>query len=492
MRKTSFLLLSILLLTSCSSTIKQAFPEAANDLSTLNWSSCYDTFQCATLKVPIDYTNASLGQFDIAVVRYRDPNQKNRIGSLVVNPGGPGVSGVEYALNAQYIVNPEVLERYDIVGFDPRGIGSSTPISCLNDAEQDAILISDPKPDNEAEYQQAIKDTQEFVDKCIARTPNIAHFSTNEAAQDMELLRQGLGDEKLNYLGFSYGSYLGTLYAQAFPQFVGRFVLDGAIDPNVAIEDQTRVQAVAFDKALGNFMVDCPLYKDCPLPKNATPAFFTDLFNKVSQQPLMVGTRKITEGLVVTGTASALYDDETGWPSLRTAIAQALTGDGTKYAELADTYNSRNEDGTYQNNENDANIVIECLDWHQRQSNDQIKAKAASFSQSAPVFGPYVAYGGITCNLLNQSIGRTQITTHNLKKIKNIATPVLVIGTTQDPATPYAWAKALSTYITGSYLITLKGEGHTGYGRGSMCTDNAVDSYLLTDKTPAKNLICTQ
>jgi pimeloyl-ACP methyl ester carboxylesterase len=492
MRKTSFLLLSILLLTSCSSTTKQAFPEATNDLSTLNWSSCYDTFQCATLKVPIDYTNTSLGQFDIAVVRYRDPNQKNRIGSLVINPGGPGVSGVEYALNAQYIVNPEVLERYDIVGFDPRGIGSSTPISCLNDAEQDAILISDPKPDNEAEYQQAIKDTQEFVDKCIARTPNIAHFSTNEAAQDMELLRQGLGDEKLNYLGFSYGSYLGTLYAQSFPQYVGRFVLDGAIDPNVAIEDQTRIQAVAFDQAIKNFIKDCTQQKDCPLPKGVTPAFFTELFNKVSQIPLTVGDRKITEGQVVTGTASALYDDVSGWPSLRTAITQALVGDGTTFAELSDTYSGRNEDGTYKNNENDANVVIECLDWHQRQSNDQIKAKAASFSRSAPVFGPYVAYGGITCNLLNESIGRDQITTHNHIKIRNIATPVLVIGTTQDPATPYAWAKALSTYITGSYLITLKGEGHTGYGRGSMCTDDAVDSYLLTGKTPAKNLTCTQ
>ena len=482
----------LLVLTSCSSTTKQSFPEADNDLSTLNWSSCYDTFQCATLKVPIDYTNASLGQFDIAVVRYRDPNQKNRIGSLVINPGGPGVSGVEYALNAQYIVNPEVLERYDIVGFDPRGIGSSTPISCLNDAEQDAILVSDPKPDNEAEYQQAIKDTQEFVDKCIARTPNIAHFSTNEAAQDMELLRQGLGDEKLNYLGFSYGSYLGTLYAQSFPQYVGRFVLDGAIDPNVAIEDQTRIQAVAFDQAIKNFIKDCAQQKNCPLPKGVTPAFFTDLFNKVAQTPLTAGDRKITEGQVVTGTASALYDDVSGWPSLRTAITQALVGDGTTFAELSDTYSGRNEDGTYKNNENDANVVIECLDWHQRQSNNQIKAKAASFSRSAPVFGPYVAYGGITCNLLNESIGRNQITTHNLKKIKNIATPVLVIGTTQDPATPYAWAKALSTYITGSYLITLKGEGHTGYGRGSMCTDDAVDSYLLTGKTPAKNLICTQ
>jgi len=492
MRKISFLLLSILLLTSCSSTTKQAFPEATNDLSTLNWSSCYDTFQCATLKVPIDYTNASLGQFDIAVVRYRDPNQKNRIGSLVINPGGPGVSGVEYALNAQYIVNPEVLERYDIVGFDPRGIGSSTPISCLNDAEQDAILVSDPKPDNEAEYQQAIKDTQEFVDKCIARTPNIAHFSTNEAAQDMELLRQGLGDEKLNYLGFSYGSYLGTLYAQSFPQFVGRFVFDGAIDPNIAIEDQTRIQAVAFDQAIKNFISDCAQQKDCPLPKGVTSSFFTDLFNKVSQTPLTVGDRKITEGQVVTGTASALYDDVSGWPSLRTAITQALVGDGTTFAELSDTYSGRNEDGTYKNNENDANVVIECLDWYQRQSNDQIKAKAASFSRSAPVFGPYVAYGSITCNLLNQSLNRTPVNAAKITQIRNTATPVLVIGTTQDPATPYAWAKALNTYIMGSHLITLEAEGHTGYGRVSACVDDVVDMYLVSGKIQFKNITCNR
>ena len=492
MKKTLFLLLTSLLLTSCSSSTQESFPQAANDESTLEWSSCYETFQCATLKVPIDYSNESLGKFDIAVVRYRDPNQHDRIGSLVINPGGPGVSGVDYALNAQYVINPDVLERYDIVGFDPRGIGASTPISCLNDAEQEATLISDPRPDNAAEFAQVLIDTQDFVDKCIARTPHIAHFSTQEAAYDMEQLRQSLGDEKLNYLGFSYGSYLGTLYAQAFPQFVGRFVLDGAIDPNITIEEQTLVQAVAFDKALENFMVDCPLYKDCPLPKNATPAFFTDLFNKVSQTPLTVGKRKITEGLVVTGTASALYDDETGWPSLRTAIAQALIGDGTTYAELADTYNSRNEDGTYQNNENDANIVIECLDWRQSQSNNEIRAKAASYKKSAPVFGPYVAYGGITCNLLNQTLNRTPADNSKNAQIKNTATPVLVIGTTQDPATPYAWAKALSKYIVGSHLITLEAEGHTGYGRVSGCIDDAVDLYLVSGETPAKNLTCTQ
>jgi pimeloyl-ACP methyl ester carboxylesterase len=482
-----------LLLTSCSSTAQQSTPDSTKDASTLTWTSCHDSFECATLKAPIDYTNESLGQFDIAVIRYRDPNQHDRIGSLVVNPGGPGVRGVEFALNAQYIVNPDVLERYDIVGFDPRGVGQSSPITCLNDAELDAILASDPKPDNDAEYQQALKDTQDFVDKCVANTPNIAHYSTQEAAQDMELLRQGLGDSKLNYLGFSYGTYLGTLYAQQFPQNVGRFVLDGAINPSIKSEEQTRVQSVAFDQALTNFINDCHKNKDCPLPANATSGFFTDLYKKVSQQPLTVGKRLITEGLVVTGTASALYDDVSGWPLLRSAIAQALVGDGTKFAQLADAYSGRSDDGTYASNESDANVVIDCLDWPQNKSNDQIRAGVGAYINVSPVFGPYVAYSGITCNFFNQAIGRMQINTDpNSAQIRNVATPIVIIGTTHDPATPYAWAQDLHRYILGSYLVTLKAEGHTGYGRGSTCTDDAVDIYLLTGKTPAKNLICTQ
>ena len=492
MRKGSLLLVILLALTACSSTTQQSFPDAPNDLSTLTWTTCHDKFQCATLKVPIDYSDESVGQFDIAVIRYRDPNQNNRIGSLVVNPGGPGVSGVEYTLNAQYIVNPDVLERYDIVGFDPRGVGASSPITCLSDVEQEASLISDPKPDNEAEYAQALKDTQDFIDKCIAKTPNLAHFSTRDAAKDMELLRQALGDKQLNYLGFSYGTYLGTLYAQQFPQNVGRFVLDGAVDPSLTIEEQTRVQAVAFDQALANFIANCPKDKNCPLPINATPQFFTDLFHQVAKQPLVVGDRQITEGLVVTGTASALYDDVSGWPMLRTAITEAQNGDGTTFAKLADAYDGRESDGTYINNENDANIVIECLDWQQSKSNDQIRTSAAAYTKAAPVFGPYVAFSGITCNMLSKAIGRTQITTdQNTAQIKSTATPVLVIGTTQDPATPYAWAKRLSDYIAGAHLITLKGEGHTGYGRGSACTDDVVDKYLTTGKTPIKNLVCT-
>ena len=433
------------------------------------------------------------------MLRYRDRNQHDRLGSLVVNPGGPGVSGIEYALNAEFLLNPEILERYDIVGFDPRGVGKSTAIECLTASEQDALLSGDPKPDGDAEFAQAIIETQSFIDECVAKVPNLSHFSTHDAARDMELLRQNLGDAKLNYIGFSYGTYLGTLYAQEFPERVGRFVLDGAINPSISNEEQAKVQAIGFDKALTNFVVDCFQNEDCPLPADATTNFFTDLFNKVSIQPLTTTdkttgqTRQITEGLVVTGTAAALYDDASGWPLLRTAISQALLGDGTSFALLADGYSGRNSDGTYKDNQNDANIIINCLDWPQHRSNEAIRMASAEFAKLAPVFGPYVAFGGITCNILNQRINRTVIITdQNTVKIEKTATPVLIIGTTQDPATPYAWAKALAAYIKGSRLITLRGEGHTGYGRGSACTDNAVDTYLTTGKTPKNNLTCTQ
>jgi pimeloyl-ACP methyl ester carboxylesterase len=233
------------------------------------------------------------------------------------------------------------------------------------------------------------------------------------------------------------------------------------------------------------------------LPTNATPQFFTELFTKVSIQPLTAieestgQTRQVTESLVVTGTAAALYDDASGWPQLRTAIDQALLGDGTGFALLADGYSGRKSDGTYKDNQNDANIIINCLDWQQNRSNEAIRLASAEFVKVAPVFGPYVAFSGITCNILDQSIIRPVITSdQNKAMIENTATPVLIIGTTQDPATPYAWAKALSAYIKGSRLITLRGEGHTGYGRGSACTDDAVDTYLTTGKTPKNNLIC--
>lgn len=487
-----------LLLSACGTTKAEPFPTASNDKSKLSWKTCNRNFQCATLRVPIDYANKDLGSFNIAVMRYRDPNQHDRIGSLVINPGGPGVSGLEYVLNAEYSLNPEILERYDIVGFDPRGVGQSSAIHCLTDSEQDAAFATDPKPDNDAEFAQALTDTQEFIDKCLVNTAHLGYFSTVNVARDMDFLRQNLGDTQLNYLGFSYGTYLGTLYAQQYPDKVGRFVLDGAINPSISVEQQSLLQAKAFDKALTNFINDCHRDKNCPLPLDATGDFFTELFKSIAAKPLTIpdggSTRLITEGLVVTGTAAALYDDVAGWSLLQTAVAQALEGDGTGFAQLADGYYGRTSDGAYVDNQNDANVIIDCLDWPSSSTIEEIRAAAPKFVKTAPVFGPYVAYSEITCNLLNQRIGNLhtdQNTDQNSAQIK-LNKPILIIGTTQDPATPYAWAKALNSYILGSRLVTLKGEGHTGYGRGSACTDDAVDTYLTTGQVPAQNITCSQ
>ena len=446
------------------------------------------------MTLPIDYQDASIGTFDMAVIRFRDANQHDRLGSLVVNPGGPGVSGIEYALNAQYVIDPDVLDRYDIVGFDPRGIGKSSPIHCLDDAQQDASFSGDAKPDNQDEFNTLVNDAQTFAANCVAKTNYLASFTTENTARDMEQLRIALGDSQLNYMGFSYGTYLGTKYAQQFPTTVGRFVLDGAIDPTLDVYQQNLVQAQAFDKALANFTADCLRRTSCPLPKTADAQFFADFFTKLAQAPLTSQEspdRPVTQSLVVTGAASALYDNQVGWPMLRTAFEEANNGDGTTFLKLADAYSGRNLDGTYMDNQNDANIVIDCLDWYQTRSNEGVQTHAADFAAAAPVFGPYVAFSGVVCNSINEVLNIPMSTDQNTVRIEKTATPVLIIGTTQDPATPYAWAKALSNYIVGSRLITLKGEGHTGYGRGSTCTDAAVDAYLITGKAPAKSLVCT-
>lgn len=446
------------------------------------------------MTLPIDYTDASMGTFDMAVIRFRDANQHDRLGSLVVNPGGPGVSGIDYALNAQYIIDPDVLDRYDIVGFDPRGIGKSNPIHCSSDAQQDVSFSGDAKPDNADELTTLIDDSQTFAANCVAKTNYLASFTTANSAHDMEQLRIALGDKKLNYMGFSYGTYLGTSYAQQFPTTVGRFVLDGAIDPTLDTYQQNVVQAQGFDKALSNFTADCLRRKSCPLPKDASVKFFVDFFAHLAQKPLRSQEspdRAVTQSLVITGVASALYDNTTGWPMLRTAFEEANDGDGTTFLKLADSYSGRNLDGTYMDNQNDATIVIDCLDWSQNRSNADIDTHAADFAAAAPIFGPYVAYGGIACNALDAVLNIPMVSDQNTVPISKTATPVLIIGTTQDPATPYAWAQALARYIAGSRLITLKGEGHTGYGRGSVCTDSAVDTFLVSGELPAKNLVCT-
>ena len=475
-----------LLLSGCVQEVKPVKLETLQDFQSqkIKWRTCYDALKCADVLVPIDYTNIKLGTFRISMLKYEASNKEDRIGSLFVNPGGPGASGVEYAYAAEYIFSPQVLALYDIVGFDPRGVGRSAPIRCLTDDETDANYASDPKPDNPQEFEAMVKETQDYVEKCEINTKNLSAYGTENTARDMDVIRAVLGDKKLNYLGKSYGTYLGTIYAQLFPDTVGRIVLDGAIDPEATPLQQSLIQAVGFDQALDAFIKDCLQLDTCPLPKDATEKYFTDLFDSVAKKPLITKTNRVaTESLVVLGTASALYDNESGWPMLRVALKQAQNGNGYMFLSLADAYTGRQPNGTYPTNEGDSGFVIDCLDWNDERSNKQIAQDAQIFEEQAPVFGLYLAYSGLSCKYftgIKQPI--------KIKQIKT--TPIIVIGTLRDPATPYSWAVALHKLISDSRLITLDGDGHTGQGRGSACVDKSVDAYFITGKIPATDLKC--
>ena len=453
----------------------------------LNWSTCYDNFECTYLQVPVDYLNLKDGRFNLRVLRHKATSQRKKIGSLVINPGGPGASGVDYAYNSEYVFGPPLLEKFDIVGFDPRGVGQSEPIRCLTNSQTDASFAADSKPDNQKELSVLVKVMRQYIARCESRTRDILHYSTADSARDMDLLRAALGEKKLNYLGVSYGTYMGTLYADFFPSRVGRMVLDGAISPIVSSTDQNRTQAIGFDLALNAFIADCYTRSDCVLkqPVAAARLQIISLFQKAARKPLSSSKgRVVTESLVVLGTASALYDPATGWPQLRAAIKQSMTGAGDNFLGLADQYTQRNDDGTYGNNQSDAQFVIDCLDWKGPRSTAEMVREAKIFAAKAPVFGPYLAYSGLAC----QFFPKLAIVSPVIKRIST--TPIIIVGTTRDPATPYSWALDLHSTILNSRLISLNGDGHTGYGHGSACVDRAVDHYFLTGLPPSQDLTC--
>jgi pimeloyl-ACP methyl ester carboxylesterase len=446
----------------------------------INWQSCNQDFQCATLVVPIDYKKLSTGTFEIALLRYEARTPK-KLGSLIVNPGGPGGSGVDYTYAAEYIFSPAILDRYDIVGFDPRGVSRSAPIRCLSDEELDANNNSDSKPDNEKEFQQILQDTKKYAEKCKANNKYLTSYSTANVGRDMDILREVLGDKQLNYMGKSYGTYLGTLYAHFFPEKVGRVVLDGAVDPTISNFQQTLTQALGFDQAFSSFAKDCTSKKNCPLTKGkeAAVAEMQNLFAQAAKKPLPTKTsnRTLSETMMVLGTASAMYDNVTGWPKLRKAIAQAQKGFGDEFLGLADEYTGRQSDGSYPNNEFDSGATIDCLDVDEPRTVAEIKRDAEVFAEEAPLFGPYLAYGGLTCKYFGQS------QEESIAPIKTI-NPIIVIGTTGDPATPYEWAQGLNKLLTNSVLVSLTGEGHTGQGQGNACIDNQIDNFYITGKVP--------
>lgn len=453
----------------------------------LLWSGCGSN-QCAKLTVPIDYAHPGGVTIQLSLLKVPSTDPSARIGSLVVNPGGPGGSGVDYAAHAQF--TDAVRTAYDVVGFDPRGVGTSAPVTCVSARQLDTFLGADPTPSSPAEEQSLANTDESFANDCKANGgPLLDHVSTIEAAKDMDILRAALGETKLNYLGKSYGTFLGATYADLFPKTVGKFVLDGAIDPDLTASQINEGQAVGFETATRQYVQYCVSQGSCPLGNTADSgmANLRGFLKRLDAKPLPLTdpyVKKLTKGWASLGVAEPMYDP-TQWNDLTYALGQALAGNGNPLMTLADAYAERTSSGVYTGNLMQVIYAVNCLDRSDVTALSHFESESRALTAVAPTWGPFLAWSTLPC-------GYWPVPANNApKKITAAGSgPIVVVGTTRDPATPYRWAQSLAAELQNGHLITYDGDGHTAYMRSNSCVDNAVDTYLVNGVVPTPGLKC--
>jgi pimeloyl-ACP methyl ester carboxylesterase len=467
-----------------SPTLPNAYPSTLSHFYKQNlvWKGCGDGFDCTKLEVPLDYRKPAAASIYLKVTRHKAPAEISR-GSLVINPGGPGGSGVDFVRSIDYIMTPTLKANFDVVGFDPRGVGTSNPVKCLNDKQLDQVLAADQSPDNSAEVAQFVAYAKLMANECAKKSPEIYKFmDTVSAARDIDILRQALGNEKLNWFGWSYGTFLGATYADLFPKNVGRMTLDGAIDPKLTNEQMSYGQAVGFDVALRRFVADCAAQSDCPLSHNTDTGVsqVANMLDNLDSHPgKLQDGRQFTQAMALTGVLGNLYSKQYGWPDLRSALLTALDGDYETLAASADFYTSRDSNGHYTDNGNEAIYAVNCLDRPDRATLAQTQQLANKWSKQAPLFGISLAWSNLGCTYWQAPATGAPGAIHAKGSPK-----ILVVGTKYDPATPYAWAKSLASQLSQGVLLTFNGDGHTAYNEGSDCIDRYIDQYFLIGRAP--------
>jgi len=466
--------------------------EATGDLASyytqqLEWTAC-EQGECSTAQVPLDYADPAGPSIGIALARARATGGEP-IGSLLLNRGGPGASGVDFVAQVKGMVSEDITRQFDLVGFDPRGVQRSSPVECIDDPALDELIAYDPDYSTDAGIQEVIDIYGELGAACEQNTgAAIGHVDTISAARDLDVLRAALGDDTLTYLGFSYGTALGATYASLFPEKVGRLVLDGALPPDLPSAEASEGQAVGFENALRAYIADCQAGPRCPLDGSVDDglAQITELFERAEANPLPTGTdRALTRSLAFYGIALPLYS-QSYWPLLTQALTAAIDqNDGSLLLQLADQYSDRQPDGTYSTNSLVAFYAINCLDSRASADFDAMRAEAAQIQAAAPTVGYFFGYGGTVC---------AQWPVPEVGGLDSYAAegaaPILVVGTTNDPATPYQWAEQLAELLSSAVLLTYEGEGHTAYGSSNDCIANTVDAYLLTGAVPAEGTRC--
>ncbi|CAL9443728.1 alpha/beta fold hydrolase [Streptomyces sp. Tu 3180] len=448
-------------------------------------------WSCATLKAPLDWDEPGGDTIDLALIRARSSGGPDeRIGSLIFNFGGPGVSGVATlpAFGEEY----ETLRtRYDLVSFDPRGVGDSAPVRCVSDRQLDAYLQQDATPDDAAERTELLNSTKEFNAACEENSERILpHVRTTDTARDLDLMRQVLGDDELHYFGISYGTELGGVHAHLFPQKVGRAVFDAVVDPTRTPEQVSLGQARGFQLALGNYAEHCVSRAGgCPVGDSVQEVEdrIAGLLEDLDAEPIPgLPPRELTQAAAVDGILQALYSQEL-WEFLTQGLEEAYNGDGTILMVLSDSSNGRDRNGEY-NNLVPANVSINCADYKPRYGVGDVERGLPAFRAASELFGDHLAWGLIGCTdwAVPGAADRPEVSAPG-------AAPILVIGNTGDPATPYEGARRMARALGEGVGVelTYEGQGHGAYNSGNGCVRDAVDGYLLDGKVPASGTVCS-
>ena len=446
-------------------------------------------FQCAKVKVPLDYSRPDGQTIEVAMKKHLATGSV-RQGSLFINPGGPGGSGVQYVEGAAETAFAGVQGSFDIIGFDPRGVGSSTPVTCA--AANGVDPMSDPgQASGDAPFEELAPQIEttfrQMEANCAAGTKPaglLDHVDTISVARDLDVLRALSGDQRLNYLGISYGTYLGAHYAELFPANTGHMVFDGAVDPSLSLGERAAGQAKGFETSLRTYVKQCQAGQagpSCPLTGSvdAGTQQIRDLIASADKTPLKTSDPNVTvDGGTITAVVRRLLYASEYWNVLTYALDQAITQqDGSSFQTLYGPTTTGVSAPTF--------YAVNCLDIPVQGDMTSWEKEYQQILQSSPTFGASLSNQDARCQAWGHNGTRKPAPVH-----AKGAAPILVVGTTGDPATPYAWSKALAEQLDSGQLLTWEGDGHTAYGRSGACVRRAIDGYLIGGTMPKPGATC--
>jgi pimeloyl-ACP methyl ester carboxylesterase len=459
-------------------------PPATVAAGNVDWGDCGEGFECGSVHVPLDYSHPDGRKISLALIRKRATGMGRPVGSLLMNPGGPGGSGVDF-LRSSASDFSSLNTYFDLVSWDPRGVGASAPVICYSSKQLDTYLALDSVLADPQEKTTFVRAVQDFTASCERRNGDLLPFmDSSSTARDMDRIREALGDPRLTYLGFSYGTYIAQWYAHLFPVHVRAMALDGVVDPTLASDPSASFEIGAFQQNLDAFFASCKADPACTYAASGDPAVkLKAAVEALDVRPLKVGDRDLTRSLALRAVMASLYD-ENYWPDLDQALTALEKGDGKPMLDIADSFDGRYPDGSYDNSSNGGYQATACLDAAAPPDLATYDAAGPAMARESPLLGPFVQYGDLECTfwpVKPQHLGESLTITG--------VPPILLVGATNDPATPYGDAKSVARQIPSSVLLTREGNGHTSYS-ASRCIQDAEDAYLVKLTLPASNTLC--